>query len=352
MLVVFVATIFSANRGISVDILRGISETFIVYSILITVLPSKDINKLFIIYIFAFIFFSVWGIIGGGLIRNFMPLDNEDSFGPFMCVGISFAYYIQRVYENKTIKILCFITFILCLAGAVVSFARGTFLSLLLLLIMIFLRSGNKIRLAASTVFLAIIFLITLNVIFPDFYKSYSNEMATIWEHGAEEATAKERIYLWKKAWDMFVDHPLIGVGPGCYGFRLPRYYNQEDRWDWNIGYYQTFEKAVHNIYLQIMAEMGLLGILSLLMILYYFGKRNLFARAFARKILKTNNSQNFNDSLKIGISGVNYSLALEGGMMAFLANSFFFNLLYFTWFWDLLILNTLIYQQMKEIEN
>lgn len=269
-----------------------------------------------------------------------------------MCVGISFAYYIQHIHENRTIKILCFITFILCLVGAVVSFARGTFLSLLLLLFIIFLRSGNKIRLAASAVFLVIIFLITLNVFFPDFYKSYSNEIATIWEQGTEEDTAKERIYLWKKAWDMFVDHPLIGVGPGCYGFRLSQYYSQEDYWNWNINYYQTFGKAVHNVYFQIIAEMGILGILSLLMILYYFGKRNLFVRTTAKKILKTNNSQDFNGSSKTDISGVNYSLALEGGMIAFLANSFFFNLLYFTWFWDLLILNTLIYQQMKEIKN
>jgi len=312
-----------------------------------------SIKRLFIIYMLAFAFFGIWGIIEGGKIRAFMPLDNEDSFGPFMCIGIPFAFYIQHIYENKLVKNLCFITFSICLVGAVVSFSRGAFLSLLVVLIILFIRSDNKIKSFTHAILFGIICSIILYVFIPNFYMKYENEMSTIWEQGTREQTAKDRIYLWTKAFNMFSDYPLVGIGPGCFGFRLPRYSDRLDVERWGVRY-QTFGRHIHNIYIQIIAEMGLLGIIAFSAMLYYFWKRNLLARSSSKGDTKEKNVRDRQSNLLTGVGRVTYyySLAVEGGMIAFLANAFFFNLLYFTWFWDLLILNSLLCQMMSEIES
>jgi len=64
----------------------------IMYTMMLTFLPNdQNLEKIFKIYILAFSVFGVWGIIAGGRIRSFLPLEDEDSFGPFMALGIAFS---------------------------------------------------------------------------------------------------------------------------------------------------------------------------------------------------------------------------------------------------------------------
>lgn len=60
-----------------------------------------------------------------------------------------------------------------------------------------------------------------------------------------------ERLAHWKAAWDMFSDHPWLGVGIGNYPAVYGRY--AIPRWQDPLGH-------AHNYYLNILAEMGLVG--------------------------------------------------------------------------------------------
>lgn len=350
-LATFISTFFSANRGISADVLRAVAETLIMYSIMLMFISvDRDIHKLFTTYIFAFAFFGIWGIIEGGRIIAFMPLENEDSFGPFMCIGVPFAYYIRLMQKNTFAKTLFSVLLILCIIGVITSFARGAFLSLLSVVIYIILRSTNKIRLFFKSFLVTLLLSFVLVSICPTFYNHYKNEMNTIWQQGYREQTANDRLYLWAKALDMLVDHPLVGVGPNCYGFRLPRYSDTDECRKWGVRY-QTYGRVTHNMFFQILADMGLLGMFSLSIILYYFWKKNLLLRALTKEDQKGNKLHNLQSTIKPDTTSVHYyrSFAIEGGMIAFLANSFFYDLLYFTWFWDLLILNVLVYNHLNK---
>ena len=71
-----------------------------------------------------------------------------------------------------------------------------------------------------------------------------------------------ERLPLFLSAIDMFRDHPLTGVGPGCYAFHdmpyrmaLPHHYPPE----WTKGWAQKAGQT-HNDHLQVAAETGLPG--------------------------------------------------------------------------------------------
>ncbi|MDP8256601.1 MAG: glycosyltransferase [Candidatus Alcyoniella australis] len=63
-----------------------------------------------------------------------------------------------------------------------------------------------------------------------------------------------ERILTWESTVRMIQDHPLTGVGPRNYRTSIPPY-----REDYNISF--TSSAHAHNIYLQVPAEYGLLGL-------------------------------------------------------------------------------------------
>ncbi|MFH1519712.1 MAG: O-antigen ligase family protein [Candidatus Omnitrophota bacterium] len=72
-----------------------------------------------------------------------------------------------------------------------------------------------------------------------------------------------QRISYWKETIKIIADHPIIGVGVGNFSLKEAR--------------------AAHNSYLQIWAEMGILGIVSWLVIVFVFikqGVKNLYSRS------------------------------------------------------------------------
>lgn len=366
--VMFVSTIFSANRGISYGFLRGMAETLICSCIMLTFMRDEsDIAKLFKVYVFAFSIFAVWGIVGGGRVRACLPLEDEDSFGPFMAVGTAVIYHLHFVQTNRR-KTRWYLTLSgLSLFGAIVSFARGTFVSLVGVIGYIFHRSQNKSLFVARVILLVGVGLVVVTLISPQVRVSgvsgdsasqatwlagYLKEISTIWTQGAQEETANHRLYLWAKAWEMFLDHPFFGIGPGCYGYRISMYENLVDRGRWGMDR-QPYGRAIHNIYFQTLAEMGIFGVLALFFLIYTFVRRaGLIARRSAEqnRVTYGHGPNSPNQSLHTRMHY--YSMGLLVGMIAFLINGIFFNLLYFTWFWDLLIMNSLIFRKAAETES
>ncbi len=66
-----------------------------------------------------------------------------------------------------------------------------------------------------------------------------------------------ERMAHWQAAWNMYMARPILGVGPGHYALAYPDY-RVNDFWIYPLGH-------AHNIYLNIMAETGFLGIVTYL---------------------------------------------------------------------------------------
>ncbi len=64
-----------------------------------------------------------------------------------------------------------------------------------------------------------------------------------------------ERMAHWQAAWNMYLDRPILGVGPGRYAVVYPAY-RVNDFWQDPLGH-------AHNLYLNLMAEMGFLGIVA-----------------------------------------------------------------------------------------
>jgi len=83
-----------------------------------------------------------------------------------------------------------------------------------------------------------------------------------------------ERIITWKTSLEMVKDHPIFGIGPGCYHL-----YASDYRRDYNVRF--TSSSHAHNTYIQVAVEAGIPALLTLLILvggLFYCGKSARYA--------------------------------------------------------------------------
>lgn len=342
------STLTSQNFGISFSYMRGMIETLLIYAVMTTFASSDEsFNKLVKIYLWSFVFFGIWGAGSGGKVSAMLPLDDEDSFGPFMSIGFGLCYYLLAAREVGGPRRLGRLALVISFLGAVASLARGTFVSLASVAGYVFLRSKNKAGLVFRSIVAGVLVVILALTFAPKFAEVYWTEVSSIWMEGTKEKTANDRLYLWTRAVVMFADYPLLGVGSGCYGHKVSDYITRESANEWGVRF-QMYGRAIHNIYFQVLSENGLAGTIGLLGLLLSFRARN----AETRRIAKTLERRGDSSVVIVKIRSIEqYCLGLEAAMVAFLVNGFFFNLLFYSWFWDLLILNSLLHQRIQRIQ-
>jgi O-antigen ligase/tetratricopeptide (TPR) repeat protein len=77
---------------------------------------------------------------------------------------------------------------------------------------------------------------------------------------------SQQRLYLWRGAWNMFKHNPLFGVGPG----NMSRVYNLYRSIEAGSGF--AHSQQLHNTYLQIVGELGLLGLSAVIIFFVQLG--------------------------------------------------------------------------------
>lgn len=77
-----------------------------------------------------------------------------------------------------------------------------------------------------------------------------------------DSTSARSRIYSYKAAYDMYMDHPLTGTGIGTFG--EAHYQYEEIPW--------LYTSNTHNYLLEILAETGLTGLLPIIIFFAYMG--------------------------------------------------------------------------------
>ncbi|MHA2646640.1 MAG: O-antigen ligase family protein [bacterium JZ-2024 1] len=67
--------------------------------------------------------------------------------------------------------------------------------------------------------------------------------------------SVEARLEYWKACWNLFLEHPISGIGLGSFGFLFPRFQSS----------LATYSDDPHNLALQLLAESGLVGALLIL---------------------------------------------------------------------------------------
>lgn len=172
----------------------------------------------------------------------------------------------------KIIYIFCIFVLLLSLIYAGSKSAILTLLLLLLFyvyLVVFVFKSRYKFFVIAA---IALIFVVGVNILL--FY--YSDSIYLVVERFSDNHTANTRFASWGGGWEMFKINPIFGVG----------YINYIDAMTFHNIDIGINHRAAHNMYVQCLAELGMLGILSFLWLLfkpiqYYFQYKNLSSELF-----------------------------------------------------------------------
>jgi O-antigen ligase len=172
---------------------------------------------------------------------------------------IAISAYNFGVEKNKVLKVVSVVICLVFLGGLAVTQSRGGFVGLAGMLFIAFFTARKK--------FAALIIILVASVLIISFMPEH------FWDRFAEtklEATTPEesqsatigstvrRYYLAKAAWEMFLKNPIFGVGLGNFYWECPLYY-------------PLYPGRAHNMYLEILAEMGITGFILFMGMLVSF---------------------------------------------------------------------------------
>jgi O-antigen ligase len=200
-------------------------------------------------------------------------LGNTNDVGTFLA-GPALAAIVLTVTAKGVRRWAYAAISILLVAGLALSGTRTALIALVAALIVFALGHSRAAALAVCAIFVAL----ALIVLSPSTTLGRGvRQLATAATHHDYQHLFSERLLPFLTAIDMTRDHPLAGVGPGCFKFHYMAYrvaLFQKYPGDWTHGYPMNWGE-VHNDHLQVAAETGLPGYaLFIAAILICAGKR------------------------------------------------------------------------------
>lgn len=132
-------------------------------------------------------------------------------------------------------------------------YSRGAYLGLSAGLFILFLVKNQKMLIPLILVFMF------WQVVLPQ--KAIDRIKGTTNEYGELDESSELRLVMWEKGMELFKGSPLVGIGYGV--FRMM---------DFGTGLHDT-----HNIYVKILVEQGVIGILLFLFVIFSFMRQGFF---------------------------------------------------------------------------
>jgi hypothetical protein len=194
------------------------------------------------------------------------PFGDENRYGQIMLVILPLALYLFFVETRPRAKLLAAGAAALILGGIVLTFSRGTFVTLAgvaaLMLLLKFIRA-KKILLASVGL------LVLISVALPEYYDQVDTvtSLTNLFSTDAEETRSLDGSFRGRyaqmvAAFTVFLEHPIAGVGPGHFSTYYARKYGNEV----GVKYLRSNRRA-HNLYIEMIANLGLIGITSFMAI-------------------------------------------------------------------------------------
>lgn len=269
------------------------------------------------------VYLALTGILHKGMgVGGFFGDENDLALALNMIIPFSFFLALEAKTQSKRVLFLVITgIFVVCDAA---TFSRGGFIGLVAVGLYCWLRSPRKLLSAIA----ALLLIFTMLQFAP---KGYWEEMDTITtDTDNPYGTGQERIYSWKAGWRMFLDYPILGVGPGNFNWNFSDYEPPEG-FGGNASEVGRLHggRAAHSLYFTLIPELGIVGT-----ILYaWIVLSSLKDLRFIRNRIKQK-SQGLEDDRYFREKVRYLTLALGGGLAGFLVSGTFLSVLYYPNFW------------------
>lgn len=215
--------------------------------------------------------------------RMYSTLENPNLFGAYllMIISILTAFTLrERTVKRRTVFAVILLSLLLCLA---LTYSRGAWVSLAAIVLGLTLFYDKRFGL---------LFLL-VPVVLAFYHGQVVERFLSLFS--GEDTSVDLRFALWESPMAMIEEHPLLGVGWGAYFLAYPDYnfFIQEEG---------VLIFHAHNMYLNMLAEVGIPGGMAFLLAF------------FAQGILCWRNYRHGNDSFtkSMGLGGVLMVMALS----------------------------------------
>ncbi len=200
-------------------------------------------------------------------LRAYGSLPHPNMLAGFLAAAMFFTIWLYQKTVKSFKKILLPAIFVILSFGLFATFSKSVILGFSAAMILwlagffIFKKSREEKNYLLKFILIFIVVAAVFSVIFwePVGTRIYGAERLEI------KSTA-ERLNYFDQAWQLIKNHPVLGVGLGNYTLAVHNEINPNLRaWDY---------QPVHNIYLLILAELGIMGLLLWLVLLFFIIKQ------------------------------------------------------------------------------
>jgi probable O-glycosylation ligase (exosortase A-associated) len=246
-------------------------------------------------------------------------LGDENDVALALIVALPYAWFLAQCPGMSIAKRVLYLTSAaIIVLGAVSTTSRGGFLGLVVVALGMLILSPNKIR----NLVLGVLF---GGLVLTQIPQKYWDEMHTISVERPDESS-NERLYSWRRSWEMFLDNPIIGVGAGNWGWRVQAY--ELTSGEFNIEKMRPLRgRVAHSLYFTLLPETGIVGTAI------YLGMVWMIARRLQRFRSLRNDHSDDPDWKTL----VLLSRAMMVSLFGFLAAGAFISVLYYPQFWTLI---------------
>jgi O-antigen ligase len=212
--------------------------------------------------------FSITNILSISLLRTGGFIENVNAAGGFFAILIPLSYIFYLIERNKSISYIYLFALAVFSLGIVITNSRAAFLSILISFI-VFLFNYNRqllIRLSVITSAVAVVIIIV------EPFNEFFSLLLRI------EDGLSHREPLWEMTTGIIKDNFLFGVGPGAYAKEMFNHFPvMLDSWQ-GLNIINLFEvtkgaNVSHNFYVAFLSDMGIPGLVTSIMLPFYFIK-------------------------------------------------------------------------------
>jgi O-antigen ligase len=258
---------------------------------------------------------ALYSMLIGGHLRATGPLSDPNDLAYVLTAAVPIALVAARYAPARRTRLLAVVILGLCLLGAAATLSRGGGFALAAVVVWALMHGLLKVRhLIAGAVAAALAGLVVLST-------DSTLVAEALGQKGYIASTNVEtRTLRWLAALRMLGAHPVLGVGPGGFRSSYAAYGHLSE-----LG---ELTPVTHNMYLEVGAELGLLGLVVFLAILL---------AAFAATREGRRGERLPTDGRSTAVAHA--ALAVQGGLLAVVVTSFFLSEEYYLTLWGLVSL-------------
>lgn len=309
----FISVFTGTNFGTSSKTFVGktLQDTLFFFVVADSLNSERRIKNFLLIFFFSSLILGIDGIYQYfthkdfirqrpyyGLPRIHTTFPTSNDFGCYLITVMPFVLigsFIKPLF--KLARLLFTGLLILLFICLMLTVSRGAWLAFLsaMLFMSIWIRP-----LGIILILLGLFIMVTHRFYYPMLKERLSNFFIF-----ADHSTIDRKV-IWQTAWKMFMSRPWIGLGIGTFMFNFKKFIKD---YPYGVPY-------AHNCYLQMAAEIGIIGLASFLLILivfFYQGIRTIVTkqRSFAWFVLLACLTAVLGYSVQMGVDTIFYSLDL-----------------------------------------